>query len=328
MISNRSNIKLVSNLKSIDNLKSEINIATVNNNIPIAVAFFDIDKTLAHLDILYTDAIHKIFPEEEKNELIKIFLAGFKLGNSFREFDRMCSIYLDGKKDWIDPEIYIKERLNILRESIDNMGNEIHSRAASYLEKYGNEASLIAEDLYNKDPGIFQNARIGPLYVLMEIYKMNGVMMFGFTANSKIFVDKISTYLGLSEYFIDIATDETMEGGGKEIAITKLLEVVKSKNLEVPKKQLIFIGDSIRGDIGSGMLFCERNPDYGGYGIVVLQDEKSLIDIKHMINNDTYIHKIISKLPTYGFVVNNVPMNINGKPSLLERDMPKFLFRL
>lgn len=328
MINSNQSITLISNLNSINRSENKIEIAVVNGDMPLAIAFFDIDKTLAHLDILYKEAIHKLFPNEDKDDLVRIFLAGFKLGNSFREFDRMCSIYIDGKKEWADPEVYINERLNVYQEEIDGFGNEIHDRASTYLNKYGEEASLIADELYQTNPEVFQNSKIGPLYVLMEIYKMNGIMMFGFTANAKVFVDKISKYLGLSDYFVDIATDETMEGGGKEIAIGKLLEIVKSKNLQIPREQLIFIGDSIRGDVGSGALFCEKNPGYRGYGIVVLSDEKSLIEVKHMVNNDKYINNIISKLPTYGFVVDNVPLNINGKPSLLARDIPKFLFRL
>lgn len=327
MINSNNFITLISNLKSINTSENKIEIAVVNGDMPLAIAFFDIDKTLAHLDILYKEAIHKLFPNENKDNLINTFLAGFKLGNSFREFDRMCGIYIDGKKEWVNPETYISERLNVYREEIDGFGTEIHERASIYLNRYGKEASVVADELYQTNPDIFQKAKIGPLYVLMEIYKMNGIMMFGFTANAKVFVDKISMYLGLSDYFIDIATDETMEGGGKEVAIGKLLEIVKSKNLEIPREQLIFIGDSIRGDVGSGALFCENNPGYSGYGIVVLSDEKSLIEVKHMVNNDQNINDIISKLPTYGFVVDNVP-HINGKPSLLARDIPKFLFRL
>lgn len=328
MINNFKKILLSSNLKLVNGSINKIEISVVNENMPIAIAFFDIDKTLAHLDILYKEAIYKLFPDEDKEELIQTFLAGFKLGNSFREFDRMCGIYLDGIKEWIDPEIYINKRLNIFREAIDGIGTDIHNRAALYLEKYGNEASNVAEKLYQTNPEVFQNAKIGPLYVLMETYKINGVMMFGFTANAKIFVEKLSMYLGLANYFIDIATDETMEGGGKEIAIGELLKIVESKGLKVPKEQLVFIGDSIRGDIGSGAIFCEKNFGYHGYGIVVLTDEKSLIEVRHLVNTDEYVHNIISKLPTYGLVVDSVPLNINGKPSLLARDMPKFLFKL
>lgn len=321
-------INIISELKRVDKSEAAISIHVVGGNIPVAVAFFDIDKTLAHLDILYKEAIAKIFPNKNKEELIETFLAGFKLGNSFREFDRMHSIYIDGILKWKDPEIYIRERLNIHREDIDVSGNEIHDRAAEYLQQYGVAASEIASQIYENNREIFNSARIGPLYTLLEIYKRSGILMFGFTANARVFVEKLSMYLGLSDYFLAIATDETMEGGGKEIAIEKLLLLAENKGLEIPKEQLIFVGDSIRGDVGSGAMFCKNHNGYSGYGIVVLENDQTLIDIRHLVNTDKHIHSIISLLPTYGFVVSDVPCTEDGKPSLLARDMPKFLFKL
>lgn len=85
------------------NEPSGLSVEVVGGNMPIAIAFFDIDKTLAHLDVLYRDAIHMLFPEVDRDELIKNFLAGFKLGNSFREFDRMYQIYVLGKREYSDP---------------------------------------------------------------------------------------------------------------------------------------------------------------------------------------------------------------------------------
>jgi len=321
-------ISVTSNLKHIDDVQSELLIRVVNENMPIAIAFFDIDKTLAHLDILYKEAIHRLFPKEDEDELIQTFLLGFKLGNSFREFDRMDNIYIYGKKEWKDPEVYIKERLIPKKELIDIPGSEIHDRAAAYLALYGKEAALVADNLYTTDPDIFSKARIGPLYSLLEVYKLNGILMFGFTANAKVFVEKLSMYLGLSDYFLDIATDETMEGGGKEIAIKKLLDLVEEKNLQIPKEQLIFVGDSIRGDIGSGALFCKNNLGYKGYGIVVLENKNALIELRHLVNNDEHVHSITSQIPTYGFVTEDVPHAVDGHFSLLARDMNKFLFKL
>ena len=326
MLSNK--ISLTSNLKKVDGSASNLELAVVGDTMPIAIVFFDIDKTLAHLDLLYEQAIHELFPNVNKEELIKTFLAGFKLGNSFREFDRMCGIYIDGHADWKDPELYLRERLMVAKEIIDTKGTAAHERAANFLAKYGIIAASIADELYKKNPEVFQNAKIGPLYVLMEIYRMNGVMMFGFTANAKVFVETLSKYLGLCDYFVDIATDETMEGGGKEIAIKKLLEIVESKNLLVPKEQLVFIGDSIRGDIGSGLAFCKNNPGYKGHGIVVLEDVKALIEMRHLVNYDQYVQSIVSSMPIYGFVVSDVPVDSQGKPSLLDRNMSKFFFKL
>lgn len=325
---NPKTINIASDLKQIDGSEATLSIRVVGGNMPIAIAFFDIDKTLAHLDILYKDAIAKLFPNEDKDELIETFLAGFKLGNSFREFDRMHSIYKEGNNKWKDPEVYIRERLNPMREFIDMPGNEIHDRAADYLEQYGKEASGIASQIYETNPELFKAARIGPLYTLLEIYKRSGILMFGFTANARVFVEKLSICLGLSDYFLAIATDETMEGGGKEVAIEKLLSLAESKGMEIPKENLIFVGDSIRGDVGSGAMFCKNHFGYNGYGIVVLENEKALIEVRHLVNTDLYINSIISKIPTYGFVVADVPHTPDGKPSLLARDMPKFLFKL
>jgi phosphoglycolate phosphatase-like HAD superfamily hydrolase len=321
-------ITIPSNLSGVDGNHADISIRIIDDVMPVAIAFFDIDKTLAHLDIVYKEAIHVLFPNEDTEELIATFLAGFRLGNSFREFDRMHCIYAEGKTEWKDPEIYIIERLNSMGRFIDTPGNEIHDRASVYLKVYGAEAAKVANRLYQTNPELFSSARIGPLYTLLEMYKNNGVMMFGFTANAKVFVDQISKYLGLSEYFIDIATDETMEGGGKEIAIKKLLEIVEGKNLVVPKESLIFIGDSIRGDIGSGLLFCKNTPGYSGYGILVVSDMNALIETRTLIDTDQNINNLVSHMPIYALVVSEIPQNHNGFFSLLSVHSDKFFFKL
>lgn len=99
-------------------------------------------------------------------------------------------------------------------------------------------------------------------------------------------------------------------------------------SIQIPKEQLIFVGDSIRGDVGSGAMFCQNNIGYSGFGILVLSDKQSLIEVRHLVNTDSYINNIIKLMPTYGFVVDDVPQKPDGTPSLLERDVSKFLFRL
>lgn len=321
-------ITLPSELKDLSEKNTEIKIEIMGDGMPRAVAFFDIDKTLAHLDFLYKEAINNIFPGNDADEIIETFIKGFKLGNSFREFDRMHNIYIEGKTEWKDPEVYIKERLNPEREHIDSVGNNIHDRAAFYLKAYGEEAAKIADRIYSTDPEFFTGARIGPLFTLLEIYKFEGTLMFGFTANAASFVKRLAIYLKLTDYFLDIATDETMEGGGKEIAIGKMLEIAKNKGIMIPKEQLIFVGDSIRGDIGSGVHFCKDHPGFKGYGILVVEDIPALIEMRHLVNTDEYINSIIRAIPIYAFVVKDVPKNKEGKPSLLSVDMDKFFFRL
>lgn len=323
-----SKIILHSELSRIDGTHAEIAVSVTGDKMPIAIAFFDIDKTLAHLDILYKEAIHQLFPNEDKYELAQTFFAGFKLGNSFREFDRMHEIYVNGVVEWKDPEVYRREQKGSFWQMIDTPGNEIHDRARDYLNKYAFAAASIADDVYKKDPGVFLKARIDPLYILLEIYRTNGILCFGFTANPKLFVEKMAMYIGLSDYFLSIATDETMEGGGKEVAIKKLLESVVYRGLQIPKSNLIFVGDSIRGDIGSGVLFCKNNPGYSGHGILVIPSKTALMEFRHLVNTDKEISSITSEIPVYAFVIDAVPRNPDGKPSLLSRDMPKFLFKL
>ncbi|MFZ2204964.1 MAG: hypothetical protein WAV23_00015 [Minisyncoccia bacterium] len=321
-------ITVQSELKGISGENKEIKLEIMGDGMPRAVAFFDIDKTLAHLDFLYKEAINNIFPGNDADEIIETFIKGFRLGNSFREFDRMHNIYSEGKIEWKDPEVYIKERLNLEQEKIDSIGNIIHDRAALYLKLYGEEAAKIADRIFISNPEHFLSAQIGPLYTLLEIYKWQGVLMFGFTANAASFVKRLAVYLKLSDYFLDIATDETMEGGGKEIAVGKMLEIARNKGILIPKEQLIFVGDSIRGDIGSGVHFCKNNMGFKGYGILVVEDAVALNEIRHLVNTDEYINSIIKMIPTYAFVVNDVPKNKEGNPSLLSADMDKFFFRL
>ncbi|MEK7574748.1 MAG: hypothetical protein AAB511_00775, partial [Patescibacteria group bacterium] len=62
------------------------------------VNFWDLDKTLLVAEPIHAKAVEQIFPENAKtdelrSELHKVYFDGFKLGNSFREWDRMWRIY-------------------------------------------------------------------------------------------------------------------------------------------------------------------------------------------------------------------------------------------
>src|SRR3989338_431748 len=88
-------ISVLSELESLDGTKKEIKIELIDGR-PRGMAFFDIDGTLAHLRAIYGKTITQIFPAAEPGELAETYYRGFKLGNSFREFDRMRGIYVDG----------------------------------------------------------------------------------------------------------------------------------------------------------------------------------------------------------------------------------------
>ncbi|MFA4975291.1 MAG: HAD family hydrolase [Candidatus Paceibacterota bacterium] len=321
-------ISIKSELEDINGDKKEIKIELMEDGKPRAMAFFDIDGTLAHLDIIHGKTIAELFPEQDPKELEETYFKGFKLGNSFREFDRMRGIYIDGHNEWKDPEVYLKERFNLYAKEIDEPGNKAHNIAARILEAYGKIAAGFADDLYKEHPEKFEQLNIGPIFILAKIYQRIGIPMVGFTANAKIFVEKIAKYLKLSDIFLDIATDETMAGGGKENAIYYLIDKMKEKGLIIPKDKLIFVGDSLRGDIGSSILAHNKDKEISGQGILVLKDKEALIEIKKQISEDPKLKMIVDTINIHGLVVDDVPLDEQGKPMILSRYKDKFFEKL
>src|SRR3989338_9547863 len=93
-------IILKSELENINGSNQDIRIGIMEDGMPKAMAFFDIDGTLAHLSAIHGQAIKELFTDADPEELEQTYYAGFKLGNSFREFDRMKGIYADGRAGW------------------------------------------------------------------------------------------------------------------------------------------------------------------------------------------------------------------------------------
>lgn len=329
-------LKMPSELENIDGVHKEINITLMEDGMPRAVAFFDIDKTLAELKIVHSQTIKKLLKEflgkEDKDleNVEEVYFKGFKLGNSFREFDRMNGIYNLGHEEWIDPEVYIKERLNKNREEIDGGGSEDHMIAKAYLDRYADMASSVADEIYKNNPEEFESSKIKPIFALAKLYKALGIPMFGMTANGKKFVGTIAKYIGLSDIFIDIATDEDMIGGGKEIIIPKIIERLEKKGVKVPKDRIVLVGDSLRGDIGSGSKFKENaeNKEIKIKGILVMKDKKDLAEMHDLISHNPELKKILENTDTEAFVVENVPMDKNGDPLLFSGGRKDFLTKL
>ncbi|HEY4513230.1 MAG TPA: HAD family hydrolase [Candidatus Paceibacterota bacterium] len=317
-----------SELEGLDGDKKEIKIELMADGKPRAIAFFDIDGTLAHLSTIHGKAISKLFPEQEPLELEETYYKGFKLGNSFREFDRMKGIYIDGRTEWRDPEVYFKERFEPHKEEIDEPGHSAHNIAAGILKEYGELAAKICDEIYEISPEEFKKSNIVPIFKLAHIYAKLGIPMFGFTANAKVFVDKLAKYLKLSDIFLDIATDETMTGGGKELAIHHLLDVLESKGVSTPKGRMIFVGDSLRGDIGTSLTAREKNEGIFGQGILVLKDMDALFAAERQINADPKLRNIVDNIDVYGFIVDEVPLDEHGSPLILSRFRDKFLKKL
>ncbi len=160
------------------------------------------------------------------------------------------------------------------------------------------------------------------------MYAKLGIPMVGFTANAKIFVDELVKYLKLSDIFLDIATDETMAGGGKELAIHHLIKKLEAKGISVPKSHLIFVGDSLRGDIGSSLTAKGKDKEIHGQGILVLKDKEALIQIKKQISEDPELKHISDSMDIHGLVVNEVPLDKDGQPMLLSVFQDKFLEKI
>lgn len=321
-------ISVQSELEGFDNKKKDIKIELMEDGKPRAIAFFDIDGTLAHLSVIHGKAIAKLFPDKEPVELEETYYKGFKLGNSFREFDRMRGIYIDGHKEWKDPEVYLKDRFTPYAEEIDQPGHSAHNISAAILEEYGKIAAQICDELYQKNPEEFEKSNIAPIFKLAQMYARLGIPMVGFTANAKIFVDKLAKYLKLSDIFLDIATDETMVGGGKEIAIHHLISKLESKGIPMPEGRMIFVGDSLRGDIGTSLTARGKNAGIFGQGILVLKDKNALIEIEKQINADPKLRHIADNINVHGFVVEDVPLDEKGNPMMLSRVRDKFLKKL
>lgn len=323
-------VKIKGELEDLHGKFQEFPITIMPDGSPRAVAFFDIDKTLAELKDIHGRAIKALFREffdKEFEGIEEIYFKGFRLGNSFREFDRMDGIYNLGRIDWIDPEVYIEERLNYKRHEIDSAGTETHKIAQMYLDHYVVIASRIADDIYKNNPAEFEVSKIKPVFALAKLYKTLGIPMFGMTANGHKFVETISKYLDLSDIFIDIATDEDMIGGGKEIIIPKLIKQLEDKGLKVSKEKLVIVGDSLSGDIGSGYRYKDGGQEIFIKGILVLKDLTEFEIIKKQIENNLELKKIIKNTDTEAFITSKVKIGSDGMP-LLFSDKNNYLIKL
>jgi len=259
-----------------------------------AIAFFDIDETLAHLEFIHEKAIAELFSGNDSRELIETYRAGFRLGNSFREFDRMYGIYCEGKNEWEDPEVYRKDRLILHQSEIDTPKNEAHERAAEYARRYSAAAAMVAQQEYIKSPERFGEAKTRPIFELAASYKQLGIPMVGLTANGREFVLALGKYIGLFDLFIDIATDEDMAGGGKEIAIKNVMSRLEAKGIPISSDRLIIVGDSLRGDIGSGVRL--NDPKVHVVGVLVVADRDELALAKKQIAEDPELKNIANRV--------------------------------
>lgn len=312
--------KIVSHLEGPNGEHAEVPVAVSDQDGALRGAnFWDLDKTLLLSEPVHSRAIDQIFPEFAKNEasreeLHKVYFDGFALGNSFREFDRMWRIYVEGQTQYKDVRLYEGEFMgkgNPKQRLIDEPGHSerYHERANEILQRYGKIAYGIMKEEYDIDPVSFQKRFLKPeMMQLLKAKTRLGQVHVYMTANQRDFARGIVAFSGLYKYGLVLATDETMAGGGKEIAIKKLTDELASMGLVVNKLRATAVGDSIKGDVGSG------TASGLGSGVLVTETSSDIEKIMRRARRETGTvdeMKDAAQLKTVlgGSVVEAIPTN-------------------
>ena len=301
--------KIKSDLETFDGREREIEIKLDANGFPKAVAFFDIDKTLAECGFIHGVVFKKLseemFPDQDPDKMTKLYLNGLHLGTTFRVFHRMAGIAQG--KDWADPQKYL-EWLPGHEKEVDEEGPD-HDFAAELSIKGSRMAAQMAEEMYRKDPQTFEQAKIKPVFHLARLYQRLGIPMVVMTANDEPFAKAACKCLGLADSFITLACQKDFVGRGKEGAIEYLIERLKEKGVPVPKN-LIVVGDSLNGDIGSGAKFMQEHSEYSMKGVLV--GEGDVEATKERIKNDPQLENMPVEVLNPSLVSNDK----RGMPSL------------
>jgi phosphoglycolate phosphatase-like HAD superfamily hydrolase len=299
--------------------KPEIEIKLGADGKPKALAFFDIDKTLAELGFIHGEAFKKlfagVFPDEDPNEMTEVYLGALGLGTTYRVFDRIFRIYRDGREEFKDPDKYL-DWLNDHLTEVDEAGLD-HDLAAEYSQRHSQMGAEIAIELFENNPEIFEQAKIGPVFQLVEILQRMGIPLAVMTANDEPFARAISKCLGLGNNFISMVYQKDFEGGGKDAAIEVLIKKFDEKGIPIPEN-LMVVGDSLKGDIGSGAKFMEKHGEFKLRGVYV--GEGDVEEIKKQVENSPNL----KNMPVEVFVPSKAEFGIgryrrefNTKPETL-----------
>jgi len=332
----RSKLVVESSLERPDGSKAEFGVELLADGKPKALAFFDVDKTLVHLDPVYKEAIHELFPQDvDLDHGLKIYKAGFQLGSSWAEMVRMRGIYLEGKKHWEDSKVFETERFQTQsqREEVNLTGSELHAIADGLLHQFDEIASQVIGRQYESNPQSFEKAKIQPIYHLTEIYKRLGVPMVCMSANPGKFIKSVCKYMGLADYFIEAASDWDVEGD-KEHKIDYLVERLKAKGLPIPYDRMIIVGDSIKGDIGAGWRYKDRLHDVNGNGpvdvkgVLVVDDEQALAAAEAKVANEPELQTMLESFEVEAFNLSKVTYSPQGTPNIGGQHRKGFLSHL
>lgn len=287
----KNRMSVMSDIETFDGKPGEVEIKLDSRGLPQAVAFFDIDGTLGTFGQFHGEAVKMLFPKvENKKELARVFMDGLYLGTTYRVFHRVIGIFEEGKKEWEDPENYLKwlNENPEHRKEVDESG-PIHEKAAEYSMIHSTESARIAEEKYREDPQEFERVKIKPVFHLAKLYQRLGIPMVIMTTNDEPFARSICKCLGLADSFIAIACQKDFPKQGKDGAMEVLIERLKERGIPVPEN-LIVVGDSLFGDIGSGAKFMEQNAGFKIKGVLV--SEENLEKIKEQVRSDPALKNI------------------------------------
>ncbi|MFH0969158.1 MAG: HAD family hydrolase [Patescibacteria group bacterium] len=264
---------------------------TLENGVPKAIAFFDIDKTLAECGFTHGPAIKELFKEmlEDKenldgellDEIEKEYLSSLHLGTTYRVFHRMLGIYKYGHSEWKDLKTY-EDWLQTHKKEVDESG-EAHDEAAECSMKHSAKSAEIAEGIDKENPEVFEQAKIKPVFHLVNLYKRLGIPMVIMTANDPPFAKFICKILNLGESFLTMANQKDFEGHGKDGAMEFLADKLKKMGISMPRN-LIVVGDSLKGDIGSGSVFESNHKEYNVKGVFIGKND--IEEMKEMIKKN------------------------------------------
>lgn len=253
--------------------------------------FWDLDKTLLFAEPIHFAAVEQIYPdfakdEESRKVLHEFYVAGFTLGNSYREWDRMRRICEEGQLQYKDPAVYERDFMDDpkTKQLIDEPGHpeRYHEMANAILQRYGKIAYSIMEEKYNADPEGFQRDFVKPEMVdLLKKKTRLGQVNTYMTANQQDFAAGLVKFSGIADYGLLLAPDEKMTGGGKEVAIEWLIGELSNMGLKVNRRRATAIGDSIKGDVGSGAKTGL------GSGILVTETSEQIASVRARAKNDT-----------------------------------------
>lgn len=303
----------------------------------VRIVILDVDGTVLDATEPHKAATAAAYPHIPIEQSWPIFHAGFKLGNSYREHHRGSLLWpVDGPGDsrYEDPAVYHREWIadEERRVRVDTPGYPEHEAADQRLQVYGPaggnslyqmHCSPSGRKFLEEPPFLYDRV----VHIVQRFASLGYVILFA-TANHPVFADAMMKYVGdFWKYGYAIAPDPWMQGGGKEVAILKLLDLLIEAGFDLPHEEdgaLEMWGDSLRGDIGSAAKVRERFRWFRFCGRLVTRTREQAEDWQKMIDQERDLHpdervlsRIVCRVPTIFVPNDDLPLYPFQDPDIL-----------